>query len=63
MYMICSEYIRNPKIVTICENTKYTMNTAYMIQVSTETSGSSVSKLFRIQSVLAPEICFLEGTQ
>lgn len=63
MYMICSEYIRNPKILTKYENTKYTMNTTYMIQVPTETFGSSVSMLFRIQSVLEPEFCFLEDTQ
>lgn len=63
MYMTCSAYIRNPKILSIYENTKYTMNTTYMIQVPTETFGSSVSKFFRIQSVLAPEFCFLEDTQ
>ena len=63
MYMICYEHTRNPKIITICENTKYTMNTTDMVQVPTETFGSSVCKLSRIQAVFAPEFCFLEDTQ
>jgi hypothetical protein len=48
MYMICYEHIRNPRIITIFENTKYTMNTTDIVQVPTETFGSSVSKLFGI---------------
>ena len=63
MYMICYEHIRTPKILSIYENTKYTMNTTDMVQMPTETFGSSVSKLFRIQAVFAPEFCFLEDTQ
>ena len=63
MIMICYEHTRTPKIITICENTKYTMNTTDMVLVSTETFGSSVCKLFRFQAVFAPEFCFLEDTQ
>lgn len=39
------------------------MNTTDMVQVPTETFGSSICKLFSIQAVLAPAFSFLEDTQ